>query len=69
MLYQELYQLYCSWFPDIALRSEIYDQILKYGLELVFKSNTLKHTHNVMDFNLYFASLITDFCIYFNIIF
>jgi hypothetical protein len=64
-----LHQIYCSWFPDIAYRSEIYDQILKYGLELSLKSSVVKSSYNIMDYNLYFASVITDFCIYFNIIF
>jgi hypothetical protein len=67
-IYAELYQLYCSWLPDIAFRSPIYDLIFKNSFYLVFDLPFINFL-NFKAINLFFVELIINFSIHFDLIF
>ena len=67
-LYIEFYRLYCVWFPDIALRSPIYDLIFKNSFYLISDLPFFNFL-NFKVINFFFIELIINFSTHFNLIF
>jgi len=68
-LYFYLHQWYCKNLPTLAYRSEHFDYILKYGFENSLISGEIGFFKKLSLSNYWLVDLLTDFCIYFNIVF
>lgn len=55
--------------PSLAYRSEHYDYILKCGFENAFSYNSLDFIKKFTRLNFWLIDLLTDFSVYFNVIF
>lgn len=60
---------YCYYFPTLALRSEHYDFILRCGFENAYLMHSVGFFKHAFAWNFWLVDVLTDFCIYFNIIF
>ena len=60
---------YRKYLPTLAYRSEHYDFILKCGFESAFSYNSVGFFADFSSKNYWLINVITDFCIYFNLIF
>lgn len=60
---------YCKYLPTLAYRSEHYDFILKNGFEVSMSFHSIGVIREMSCFNFWMIDVLTDFCIYFNIIF
>ena len=69
----ELYTYVNYWYrknlPTLAYRSEHFDYILKYGFETSFSLNETTFFTKFNSLNFWLIDLLTDFCIYFNVVF
>lgn len=68
-LYTHLHYWYCKNLPTLAYRSEHFDYILKYGFEHSFVSGEIGFLKKLSSVNFWLVDLLTDFCIYFNMVF
>lgn len=68
-LYTHLNYWYCKNLPTLAYRSEHFDYILKYGFENTFLAGNIGFAKKLSAINYWLIDLLTDFCVYFNIIF
>lgn len=67
--YAFLKNQYYTYLPTLAYRSEHFDFILKCGFESAFSYNSIGFFRNSSFMNYWLINIITDFCIYFNLIF
>lgn len=68
-IFKFFYKWYCENLPTLAYRSEHYDYILKFGFENSLIPGQIGFLKQLIFCNNWIASFLTDFCIYFNIIF
>jgi len=59
---------YCKRFPTLAYRSEHYDFIIRCGFESTFLQNSIGFFHDLSKINYWMINVLSDFCIYFNIL-
>jgi len=67
--YSWIYYQYQRYLPTLAFRSEHYDFILRFGFETGFSENSIQPFKSQFSFNYWLVDVLTDFCVYFNIIF
>jgi hypothetical protein len=69
----EIYSLINKWYhkhlPTIAYRSEHYDYLLKFSFESSLALSNLSSFDQLILSNFWLTNTLTDFCLYFNIIF
>jgi hypothetical protein len=68
-LWNFLWTQYCKYLPTLALRSDHYDYVLRYGFEAGISPNSIGTLKYWSDLNYWLVDVLTDFCTYFNIIF
>jgi hypothetical protein len=68
-IYTHLHYWYCKNLPTLAFRAEHFDYILKFGFESSLSPFSVGSLKEWSKTNYWLAETITDFCIYFNIIF
>lgn len=68
-IYSHLYAWYCKNLPTLAYRSEHFDHILKYGFENSIIAGEIGFYKKLSGLNFWLVDFLTDFCVYFNIIF
>jgi len=68
-LYNLAYYWYCKNLPTLAYRTEHFDYILKYGFENSLISGEIGFFKKFSIMNYWLVDLLTDFCVYFNIVF
>lgn len=68
-LYTYVHYWYCKNLPTLAYRAEHFDYILKFGFETSFYTSNANFLQNLSIINHWLIETLTDFCIYFNIIF
>lgn len=61
--------LYYKYLPTLVYRSEHYDFILKSGFENAFSYYSLGIVREFSKLNFWLIDVLTNFCVYFNIIF
>lgn len=59
---------YCEYLPTLAFRAEHYDFILKCGFESAFSNNSVGCFRKSSLMNHWLIDVVTDFCIYFDLI-
>jgi hypothetical protein len=67
--YTYLHHWYCANLPTLAYRSEHFDYILKYGFETSMISGEIGFFKKLSSLNFWLIDILTDFCVYFNIVF